>query len=157
MADFYTGLANTAEKLLNDKGQQITVRRSVRTFDPVTSETILTQEGFQTLSGAVFKGDKGSYDQLLEEEKIKGQTKSVILSTVGSTYVPVIMDECIFDDCNWLIYGVSKLSPANIDVIYKLGVMFLSCVEVATTYYIRPDGFRYLRPDAVSYYTRPTF
>ena len=42
MADFYTGLANTADVLLKDKGQEITVVREIASYDPITAETTVT-------------------------------------------------------------------------------------------------------------------
>ena len=84
MADFYTGLANTADVLLKDKGQKITVVREIASYDPVTAETIVTDSTTQVLNGAVFSKSASSYDSALEEEKIKGKTKSVLLSTLNS-------------------------------------------------------------------------
>ena len=57
MADFYTGLSNTANALLKDKGQSITVRRETESYDPVTAETVTTSSNEQTLNGAVFSND----------------------------------------------------------------------------------------------------
>ena len=90
MSEFYTGLANTANVLLKDKGQAITVRREIESYDPITAETILTQSLVQTLNGAVFSKSKTIYDNSLDEEKILGNTKTVLLSTVGSQFVPEI-------------------------------------------------------------------
>ena len=154
MADFYTGLANTADVLLKDKGQEITVVREIASYDPITAETTVTSSATQVLNGAVFSKSASSYDSALEEEKIKGKTKSVLLSTLNSNFVPEINDKLNFNNEVWKAYGVSKLSPAGTNVIYKIGVSFVSQLELAFEYYLRPDGFKYIRPD-LSNYLRP--
>jgi hypothetical protein len=154
MADFYTGLARTANALLKDKGQSITVRREVESYDPVTAESVTASSAQQTLNGAVFSKSKSSYDNSLSEEKISGETKTLLLSTVGSTFEPEINDKIIFNNKEWLAFGVSKLSPSGTNVIYQLGIMFLGELEVIGSLYLRPDGGRYVRPVG-GYYLRP--
>ena len=146
MANFYTGLANTANSLLKDKGQDVTVARKVKSYDPITAETTVTSSFSQTLNGAVFSKSSSNFDTSLQEEKIKGNRKSVLLSTVGSTFVPEIDDEVSFDNELWKAYGVTKLSPAGTNVIYKVGVMFLKVL----------DQPKYTRPDGASLYVRPS-
>ena len=154
MSDFYTGLATTADVLLKDKGQAITVKREIASYDPITAESTNTSVAAQILNGAVFSKSKTIYDNSLQEEKIIGTTKTVLLSSVGSIFEPEINDKIIFDNKEWLAFGVSKLSPAGTDVIFKLGIMFLGNLELALEYYLRPDGFKYIRPD-LSNYLRP--
>ena len=132
MADFYRGLASTADKLLASKGQPLTVRRSIEAFDPVTSETTLTSVDEQTLNAAVFKGGSG-FDQSLTEDKIIGKTQSAIISTIDSTFVPEPLDEVEFGGNLWKVYGVSNLSPAGTDVIYKIGLMLLGIAPLPDT------------------------
>ena len=68
MADFYTGLANTADVLLKDKGQEITVVREIASYDPITAETTVTSSATQVLNGAVFSKSASSYDSALENQ-----------------------------------------------------------------------------------------
>lgn len=155
MADFYTGLASTADALLKDKGQSITVSRETTNYDPITAQTTVTNTVSQNLHGAVFSKSSSSYDTQLSEEKIKSETKSVLLSTVGSTFTPQINDKIIFDNEVWKAFGVSKLSPAGSKVIYKIGVSFVTQLELALDY-LRPDGqSKYLRPIG-GIYQQPT-
>ena len=83
MSDFYTGLANTADFLLKDKGQSIVVRREIESYDPITAETVITQSLQQTLSGAVFSKSKTIYDNSLDEEKILGISDKAIVIELG--------------------------------------------------------------------------
>ena len=157
MSDFYTGLANTANVLLKDKGQVITVRREIESYDPITAETVITQSLQQTLSGAVFSKSKTIYDNSLDEEKILGNTKTVLLSTVGSQFVPEINDKVIFENKEWLAFGVSKLAPSGTDVIFKLGIMFLGNVSLEIDNgYLQPDGISFYVNALGEYYLSPT-
>lgn len=157
MSDFYTGLANTANVLLKDKGQVITVRREIESYDPITAETVITQSLQQTLSGAVFSKSKTIYDNSLDEEKILGNTKTVLLSTVGSQFVPEINDKVIFENKEWLAFGVSKLAPSGTDVIFKLGIMFLGNVSLEIDNgYLQPDGISFYLNALGEYYLSPT-
>ena len=157
MSDFYTGLANTADVLLKDKGQSIVVRREVESYDPITAETVITQSLQQTLSGAVFSKSKTIYDNSLDEEKILGNTKTVLLSTVGSTFVPEINDKVVFENKEWLAFGVSKLAPSGTGVIYKLGIMFLGNVSLEIDNgYLQPDGISFYVNTLGEFYLSPT-
>jgi len=157
MSDFYTGLANTADILLKDKGQSIVVRREIESYDPITAETVITQSLQQTLSGAVFSKSKTIYDNSLDEEKILGNTKTVLLSTVGSQFVPEINDKVIFENKEWLAFGVSKLAPSGTDVIFKLGIMFLGNVSLEIDNgYLQPDGISFYVNALGEYYLSPT-
>lgn len=156
MANFYTGLSNTADALLKGKGQSITVVREVENYDSITAESVTSAVANQTLSGAIFSKSASSYDRQLEEEKIFGETKTVILSTKDSTFTPEINDKLNIGGYQYLTYGVSKLSPAGTDVIFKLGVMFLG--ELTTTFatYLQPDSSsQYLRPVGGTYLQPP--
>lgn len=157
MSDFYTGLANTANALLKDKGQSIVVRREVESYDAITAETVITQSLQQTLSGAVFSKSKTIYDNSLDEEKILGNTKTVLLSTVGSKFVPEINDKVVFENKEWLAFGVSKLAPSGTDVIFKLGIMFLGNVSLELDNgYLQPDGISFYVNALGEYYLSPT-
>jgi hypothetical protein len=157
MSDFYTGLANTADVLLKDKGQSIVVRREIESYDPITAETVITQSLQQTLSGAVFSKSKTIYDNSLDEEKILGNTKTVLLSTVGSTFVPEINDKVVFENKEWLAFGVSKLAPSGTGVIYKLGIMFLGNVSLEIDNgYLQPDGISFYVNTLGEFYLSPT-
>jgi len=155
MADFYTGLRNTADKLLSDKGQVVRVKRALSSFDPITGETVDGSVVFQDLNAAIFDTKSGTYDQSITQEKIVGETKSALVSTNNSTFTPEVLDEVIIGQEIWKIFGFSKLTPSTVDVIFKLGIMLVGSFEAQITYYIRPDGFKYLRPDGISFYTRP--
>lgn len=157
MSDFYTGLANTADVLLKDKGQSIVVKREIESYDPITAETVITESLQQTLSGAVFSKSKTIYDNSLDEEKILGNTKTVLLSTVGSTFVPEINDKVIFENKEWLAFGVSKLAPSGTGVIFKLGIMFLGNVSLEIDNgYLQPDGISFYVNTLGEFYLSPT-
>lgn len=152
MANFYSGLSNTADALLKDKGQSITVVREVESYDPITAESVTSSIANQSLNGAVFNKSASNYDIQLEEEKIIGETKTVILSTKDKSFTPDINDKLRIGNEQFLTYGVSKLSPAGTDVIYKLGVMLLGQIEILTFTYFQPDGTsQYLRPVGGTY------
>ena len=68
MADFYTGLRNTADKLLSDKGQVVRVKRALSSFDPITGETVDGSVVFQDLNAAIFDTKSGTYDQSITQE-----------------------------------------------------------------------------------------
>lgn len=156
MANFYSGLSNTADALLKDKGQSITVVRESESYDPITAESVTTSVGSQTLNGAIFSKSSSSYDQQLEEEKVIGETKTVILSTKDSTFTPQINDKLNIGNNQFLTYGVSKLSPSGTDVIFKLGVMLLGEITTTIATYLQPDDTsQYLRPVGGTYLQPP--
>jgi hypothetical protein len=124
MADFYTRMASTADRLLGSKGRAFEVRRTEMIFDPLTSTSVEGEVTTQTLNAVRLSAKTASYDVTLTEKEIVGEMASMILSTVGASFVPEPLDQIIEDGSLWTIYGVSNISPAGQDVIYKIGIMF---------------------------------
>lgn len=112
---FYAGLADTAARLLADKGQVISFSRQTGgTFDPVLgSESGASTTAF-TGNGAAFGYNNAEIDGTVVQ---RGDVRLIVEST---TTVPVQNDQCTVDSVVYRVMAVEPIAPGGITVINKV-------------------------------------
>ncbi|MCK5605393.1 hypothetical protein KAR91_26110 [Candidatus Pacearchaeota archaeon] len=121
MADFYSRMQSTSNKLLLGKGQAVTLTKVVPgVYDPATGAVINT-ETTQTGTGAVVDWNDNQIDGTL----IKTGDKLLLLSplnTAGAALTAPEIGDKITDAASvvyTLVGPLSTISPAGTPVLYK--------------------------------------
>ena len=116
--DFYTRMQQTANKLLQGKGQAVTITRQVSgTYDPATGAAIVTTTT-QTGTGAIFDYS----DRNIDGELILSGDKQLLLSvvTAGGYLTAPLVNDTVTDAGGVVrtITRVKALSPAGTTVLF---------------------------------------
>ena len=115
MADFYAGLADTAARLLADKGQIISFSRQTGgTFDPVLGAESGASATAFTGNGAAFNYMNAEIDGTVVR---RGDVRLIVEST---DTVPEQGDTCTVDSAVYRVMMVEPIAPAGITVINKV-------------------------------------
>ncbi len=114
MSEFYNNLKATASRLLQGKGQQITLSREVSSvFDPVLGENTSSVSTF-TGYGAAFNYNKSEIDGAIIES---GDIRFILEATDTA---PESGDQTTIDGLIYRVMSVKVTSPAGVPVIYEL-------------------------------------
>lgn len=126
---FYSDLAATADKLIADKGQTVTLTKYIRgSFD--ASGTSSGSYGSNTTSvmsvSAVELGAVRKWDNMFDEALARDKRKIFYISAKkpdGSAldYEPVVGCTIQSDSGLFYIVGVSEINPAGTPVVYVVG------------------------------------
>lgn len=114
---FYGGLANTAAKLLKDKGQPMIIRRkAVTTKDPAAGTVTTSAPQDFTVHGVLV-----NYNTQLVADGVvqKGDRQAII---EGGVVAPTKEDQLVVEGRIWTIIDFESVNPAGTPVIYKLQV-----------------------------------
>lgn len=111
---FYGDLANTADELLKEFGQPVTIRtQTPGEYDPATGTSAITT--VDTVgNGCVFDYGANAIDGTM----IVAGDKQLLLSPVGMSE-PGIDDLAIIGGIQWRIVSVKALSPAGVAVLFE--------------------------------------
>lgn len=114
---FYTELRKTAEKLLIDKGQRVTLRKaSSGGYNPATGTNTVTYTSYSNIPAAVLNFKNFEIDGTL----ILRSDKKILLGADSLTVVPAKEDQISIAGVYHAVLEVEQVSPAGTDVIYKL-------------------------------------
>lgn len=114
---FYGGLANTAAKLLKDKGQPMIIRRkAVTTRDPAAGTVTTSAPQDFTVHGVLVNYNT----QLVADGVVQKGDRQVIIE--GGVVVPTKEDQLVVEGRTWTIVDFESVNPAGTPVIYKLQV-----------------------------------
>lgn len=114
---FYTSLQSTADKLLIDKGQRISLRRvTAGAYNPATGTATQTTTTYTGIPAAVFGFKNMEIDGTLI---LKGD-KKVIMSAKGLTVTPTKDDVLSIGGVDHAILNIEHIDPAGTPVIYKI-------------------------------------
>jgi len=112
---FYAGLADTAARLLADKGQTISFSRQTgATFDPVLGAESGGSLTAFTGNGAAFGYNNAEIDGTVVQ---RGDVRLIVEST---STVPEQNDECTVDSVVYRVMNVEPISPGGTTVINKI-------------------------------------
>lgn len=114
---FYGGLANTAAKLLKDKGRPMIIRRkAVTTKDPAAGTVTTSASQDFTVHGVLV-----NYNTKLVADGVvqKGDRQAII---EGGVVAPTKEDQLVVEGRTWTIVDFESVNPAGTPVIYKLQV-----------------------------------
>lgn len=116
MAFDYKDLRIVAADLLKEFGQLITIKRKTgEQYDPATGSN---QQAIETYTGygCAFHYSNNEIDGM----RILTGDMVVLLENMATT--PVIGDSVLVNGMEMRLISIERVSPANIDVIYKLQV-----------------------------------
>lgn len=125
MSDFYLAMAETALKLIKEKGRSIPItRRENISVDPVDGTVVATiSDGL--ITAVVLPASKGTveaFDNRLSDQPLSfDKIRFLLVSAADASFEPRALDELQFDGSTWEVAGCTALSPAGIPLIYKMG------------------------------------
>lgn len=104
-AEFYNRMAATAERLMGNYGNAVSIKRETGgTFDPVTGATTAG-----TLSTFTPKGIfQRIPNNLIDGTRIKASDRMLV---VDSSYVGMISDKVVIDSQDWSIAELREVKP----------------------------------------------
>lgn len=112
----YPELAITADELLKEFGQSVTIRHTESVYDPATGTST------QVVTDSKTVGAKFPYgDRAIDGTMILSGDEQIYLSPVGITSV-VPGDRVILASGTYSVVRVKTTAPAGIPVIYELQV-----------------------------------
>lgn len=116
---FYGDLAVTADELLGEFGQPVTIRRQTAGgYDPDTGGASITTSD-ESGKGAVFDfGLHQSGSAFTAGSMIQSGDKQLLLSPVGMT-APAPGDLAVIGGETWSIVSVKSTAPAGIAVLFE--------------------------------------
>ena len=112
----YNDLALTADDLLAEFGQPVTIRHTESTYDPSTGSSS------QTVTDTVTVGAKFPYgDKAINGTLILSGDEQIYLSPVGVSSLAV-GDRVIFGADTYSIVRIKTIAPAGVAVVHELQV-----------------------------------
>ena len=125
---FYSDMADTADELITEFGQAVTLKVSAgTTYDPETGSSVVTYTD-QSGHGCVVDFDKKLIDgtkvrkKLIDGTKVRIGDKLVLLSPLGISE-PKDGDQLVIGVDTWqLVPPVTVTAPAGVAVLYEVQV-----------------------------------
>ena len=116
---FYGDMATTANELLSEFGQAVTIRRQTSGgYDPETGTTSVTTTN-ETGNGAVFDfGMHKSGQSFTAESLILAGDKQLLLSPIGVS-APLPGHLAIIGGETWNIVSIKATAPAGLAVLFE--------------------------------------
>lgn len=116
MAFDYKDLRIVAADMLKEFGQLITIKQKTdKQYDPATGSNQQTMEAYTGYGCALnYKSNEIDGTRILTGDMV------VLLENIATT--PVIGDSVLVNGMEMRLISIERVSPANIDVIYKLQV-----------------------------------
>ena len=123
MSAFYQGLANTASRLLKQRGKEYTLTRSVRgNLNPVTGIATTTETAFKLNAVIVpFKSNGSTQSEKLDAQSNVIAEYTMIMAT-GETN-PKNGDTVVFSGKTYTLKELTRVSPTEINIIFKANLV----------------------------------
>lgn len=125
----YTGLINTAYRLIDRFGAPLTITHSNEVVDPVSGvgdDAADTSFTFRAINPPASKGTIEAFDNRLigMAAEIGKSVRFFILAAKGATLVPAANDAATFDGASYTVLGCTPIAPAGnaSKICYKIGV-----------------------------------
>ena len=118
MSDFYSGLAQTALRLLQEYGQPMTLtRRTAGAYNPATGAATITSTTADA-QGAIFDIRGKEFDP----QMVQVGDRKIIMAAVGLDFAPEPGMHVTVGADEWSVVQAGAINPGAVDVIYKLQV-----------------------------------
>ena len=123
MSAFYQGLANTASRLLKQRGKEYTLSRSNRgDLNPVTGLATTTETIFKLDAVIVpFKSNGSAQAEKLDAQSNVIAEYTMIMATGETT--PENGDTVFFSGKTYTLKELTRVSPTEINVIFKANLI----------------------------------
>lgn len=120
---FYENLRDDTSAVLIERfGQTATLQQETNVYSPSTGDTV-TSVSSLTVTLLTLPASKAR--DSFREELVEKFDQFVLMSakeTAVASVVPTVNDKLIIGGATFAVVGLSPVSPAGIDVIYKIGV-----------------------------------
>jgi len=122
---FYTDVSSIAYSVIAEFGQDVTVSRSVKEVDPVYGyqygDTVETGT-FKAVNPPAAAGLIDMFEDIATKESatIYKNVRFAILAAYNTAMVPRVNDKLTMDGVDYVVFGVTPVSPAGTDIVYKL-------------------------------------
>lgn len=124
---FYTRLAETTLRLIRAKGKNVAIKRTLPgTQDPVagTKTPGATVEGtLDVIQKRASSGTIEAFDNRIPENLRNSKLRALLAAAKSADFEPLAGDEITMDGSKWLVLGSTPLCPAEIALLYQVGLV----------------------------------
>ncbi len=120
MSDFYDSLANTSQRLIEDKGQTLIItRKTTSAYNPVT-RAISQSSSTANVTGIALPLSSHGDDARIAGTVIGKEVIKFLIAAKDAQVIPDKGDLVSFDSKKWEVISLTRISPAGTDLIYKV-------------------------------------
>ena len=114
---FYDRMAQSALRLIAEKGASLTYRRLVQGFDPLTGATVTASTDY-AVTGVVQEASPGPLDNSL----VRRGDRIVLVAAEALPVVPEAGSVLLLEEVEWSIVHVGAIKPGDTAIAYRLQV-----------------------------------
>ena len=114
---FYDRMAQSALRLIAEKGASLTYRRLVPSFDPLTGATVTARTDY-AVTGVVQEASPGPLDNSL----VRRGDRIVLVAAEALPVVPEAGSVLLLEEVEWSIVHVGAIRPGDTAIAYRLQV-----------------------------------
>jgi hypothetical protein len=120
----YVAMQAVSTTLLAQFGSDYSFTRSVYAYNPATGETTSTSQNWVT-KAVILAASKGTVeafdDRFMSGTLIETNLRAMIIA-YNSSFNPLPGDTVIAEGAQWNIVGVTPLSPAGTEILFKASI-----------------------------------
>lgn len=114
---FYDRMAQSALRLIAEKGASLTYRRLVKGFDPLTGATVTASTDY-AITGVVQEATPGPLDNAM----VRRGDRIVLVAAEALPVVPEAGSVLLLEDTEWSIVHVGAIKPGDTAIAWRLQV-----------------------------------
>lgn len=114
---FYDRMAQSALRLIAEKGASLTYRRLVQGFDPLTGATVTARTDY-AVTGVVQEASPGPLDNAV----IRRGDRIVLVAASALPVVPEAGSVLLLEGSEWSIVHVGAIKPGDTAIAWRLQV-----------------------------------
>ncbi|WP_430435838.1 hypothetical protein [Oceanibaculum nanhaiense] len=114
---FYDRMAQSALRLIAEKGASLTYRRLVQGFDPLTGATVTAATDY-AVTGVVQEASPGPLDNAM----VRRGDRIVLVAAGALPVVPEAGSALLLEEVEWSIVHVGAIKPGDTAIAYRLQV-----------------------------------
>ena len=114
---FYDRMAQSALRLIAEKGASLTYRRLVQGFDPLTGATVTASTDY-AVTGVVQEASPGPLDNSL----VRRGDRLVLVAAGALPVVPEAGSVLLLEEVEWSIVHVGAIKPGDTAIAWRLQV-----------------------------------
>ena len=114
---FYDRMAQSALRLIAEKGASLTYRRLVQGFDPLTGATVTASTDY-AVTGVVQEASPGPLDNSL----VRRGDRIVLVAAEALPVVPEAGSVLLLEEVEWSIVHVGAIKPGDTAIAWRLQV-----------------------------------
>lgn len=124
---FYSDISKIADGVIAEYGLVVTIKRSVKNIDPVSGHKLgetPTTGTFKAVNPPSSDNMRSNFDNdaLQTAATIYKQIRFLVVSAFNTTFVPRVNDVATMGGTDYVVFGVSPVSPGGTDIVYRLAM-----------------------------------